>query len=398
MRILTALPYAPSPIRVRPYYLLRELSQRHEVGVLIAGSPPTPEELAELQTVAADVYVAAATRARMVWNCARAGWRGEPLQAAINQSPGAGELLARLVREGTYDVVHVEHLRAAFLEGWLPSSVPRVFDAVDCISLLWERTLRVSHSVRHRLIAAVELHRTRAYERHLLGRFSRIAVTSADDAAALARLRPSAPLAVVPNGVDLEYFRPSGTPPEPATLVFSGKMSYHANVSAALHFVREILPRIHTMMPDARLRIVGSNPPPVIRNLAGDPRITVTGYLEDLRPAISTAMVAVCPVTVKVGVQNKILEAMALGVPVVATEAGAAGLAAVHGQDLLVASDPASFACHVIALLQAPSRRERVARAGRRYVETRHRWSSAACAFENLYRMAVDTNPAQRSA
>jgi len=129
-------------------------------------------------------------------------------------------------------------------------------------------------------------------------------------------------------------------------------MAYHANVTAVLHFVRDILPQVRAGAPDVRLRIVGSDPPEVIRRLATDPRIDVTGYLPDLRPPIGSSTVAICPVTVKVGIQNKILEAMALGVPVVSSAKGAVGLAARAGEDLLVADGPAAFGCAVLGLLR----------------------------------------------
>src|SRR5205807_2428662 len=126
--------------------------------------------------------------------------------------------------------------------------------------------------------------------------------------------------AVIPNGVDMEHFQPDAER-QPPSLVFSGKMSYHANVTAVLYFVREILPRVRAVEPHVRLRIVGSNPPPEIRRLATDPLITVTGYVPDVQEAVRGAAVAVCPVTVKVGIQNKVLEAMAMGLPVVSTRA-----------------------------------------------------------------------------
>src|SRR5262249_60290681 len=134
-------------------------------------------------------------------------------------------------------------------------------------SLLLERTLRSSHSVRQRAIAALELGRTRHYEAELTRRVDRVVVTSRDDAAEFRRLDPTAEPTVIPNGVDLDRFRPVGEPPEPATIVFSGKMSYHANVSAVLHFVRNILPIVRAARPGVRLRIVGTSPPPAVQPL-----------------------------------------------------------------------------------------------------------------------------------
>jgi sugar transferase (PEP-CTERM/EpsH1 system associated) len=389
-RILVALPYAPSLIRVRPYNLVRELARRHEIGVVIVGSRPSRAELDELAGLTDAVEVVTSGPLTRGLGLARAGLRREPLQAGVNRSARAGRRLQAMLGDGGYDVVHVEHLRGSFLEAWIPPAVPRVLDAVDSISLLWERTIAASLSPKHRLIAALELGATRRYEARMMARYDRVAVTSPEDADALRALAPAAPMTVIPNGVDLGYFRLRGRAPEPATLVFSGKMSYHANITAALHFARDILPRVRESVPDVRLRIVGSDPPPAVRKLADDPRIEVSGYLDDLRPAIGSATVAVCPVTVKVGIQNKILEAMALGVPVVSSALGARGLTAEAGRDLLVAEDDARFAGHVVALLTDPALQGQVAAAGRQYVERAHSWPAAVDAFEALYRGAIE--------
>jgi glycosyltransferase involved in cell wall biosynthesis len=266
------------------------------------------------------------------------------------------------------------------------------------MSLVLERTLRSSHSLKQRLVARVELARTRRYEAALGHRFDRMVVTSPDDAGALQALAPTANLRVIPNGVDLEHFRPLDGPREPATLVFSGKMSYHANVTAVRYFVDAILPLIRRTHPSVRVRIIGSNPPKTITALASDPAITVTGYVADVPSALAGATLAICPVTVKVGIQNKVLEAMAMGIPVVSTEAGAAGLAATPGRDLLVADTPASFAEQVGRMLDDSVARDALARAGRSYVEAEHRWEVAARRLETLYVESVEAHAFARTA
>jgi glycosyltransferase involved in cell wall biosynthesis len=175
-------------------------------------------------------------------------------------------------------------------------------------------------------------------------------------------------------------------------------MSYHANVTAALHFVRNILPLIRSSWPDVRLRIVGSNPPSSIQVLAQDPAITVTGHVDDIREALGRATIAVCPVTVKVGIQNKVLEAMSMALPVVCSVAGAAGLSAQPGRDFLVADGTAAFAAEVSRLLGDAGLRASLGQAGRHYVETHHRWGAAAEQLERLYREAIDEHAARSTA
>ena len=137
---------------------------------------------------------------------------------------------------------------------------------------------------------------------------------------------PGAGISVIPNGVDLEYFRPLQLERQRFNLVFSGKMSYHANVATALYLYHQIMPLIWQHRPEATLTIVGSKPPKTIQALGNDPRVEVTGYVEDMRPYVGRAEVMLSPMVYSVGIQNKVLEAMALGTPVVAAAQAAAAL------------------------------------------------------------------------
>jgi sugar transferase (PEP-CTERM/EpsH1 system associated) len=392
MRILFVTPYVPSLIRVRPYQFIRELSRRNVVSVLCAGRP-VPTEIDALAQYCATLDAVPVSPTASLTSCALAALTGQPLQSVVSLSPSMKQRLHDILARETFDLVHIEHLRAARLVASLPAGMPRLFDAVDSISLLLERTLRSSHSLFQRVIALAELGRTRRFEARMLNQFPRTIVTSPEDQAFLQRLSHGAHIGVVPNGVDLEYFRPLAEQRQPATLVFSGKMSYHANVTAALYFAREIFPRIVASRSDARLCIVGSRPPRVVRDLARHRAISVVGHVPDIRPYVGRASVAVCPMVVKVGIQNKLLEAMAMGVPTVATPAALTGIDAIAGQDVLLGSTPADFAEQVCRLLANRDWATRVGRAGFDYVQAHHRWGKMAERLEELYSQAISTSP-----
>jgi glycosyltransferase involved in cell wall biosynthesis len=216
-----------------------------------------------------------------------------------------------------------------------------------------------------------------------------VVVTSHVDAAALQAINPRLRMTVVTPCVDLEYFRLDTSVRGVDTVVLAGKMSYHANATAACYFAREVFPLVRARRPEARLLIVGSDPPADVRALASSPGIAVTGHVPDVRPYLGQAAVAVAPMIVKVGIQNKVLEAMACGTPVVATSAGAEGLDVVPGQELLVADAPADLADHVVRALEDESLRGRLSAAGRRYVEQNHRWSEATRRLEEVYGAAI---------
>ena len=184
------------------------------------------------------------------------------------------------------------------------------------------------------------------------------------------------PCTVIPNGVDTEYFRRDVLGlPQSFEIVFLGRMDYFPNVDGIVHFTNEIFPLVRRQIPSAMLRIVGSSPVREVRNLARLPGVSVTGSVPDVRPYLSNAVTAIAPLRIARGTQNKVLECMAMGVPVVTTPEVAKGVQAVPGQHLLVASDSKVFASQVIDVLQKTELRNALSVAGRLQVETSHSWA-----------------------
>jgi glycosyltransferase involved in cell wall biosynthesis len=394
LRVLFICPYLPSLIRVRPYNLIRALARRGHSITLLALEPPGEDAggLDALREWCQRVEVVRLPRWRTLWNGVRALPSRTPLQAAYSRSPQMARLIRQVQSEAAFDVVHVEHLRGAELSRSVEGA-PIVFDSVDSITLLFDHVRRSGPTWRSRMKAGLDLARTRHYEGLLLERYSHVLVTSPRDRDALAILS-TAPhvdgrLVVLPNGVDLDYFSAPAAPRDPATIIFTGKMSYHANLAAASDLATDIMPYIWRQRPDARLSIVGKDPPAKLLALTSDPRITVTGFVPDLRPYLSRATVAVSPIRYGVGIQNKVLEAMAMTTPVVSTLQATTALQAQAGQDLLVAGDPPSLADAVLTLLADEDLRCRIGHAGRCYVETHHNWSLIAEKLETVYRQAM---------
>ncbi|HEY75939.1 MAG TPA: glycosyltransferase [Thermoflexia bacterium] len=399
MRVLYVTPYVPSPIRTRPYNLIRALIRLgHQVTLLTAAStaPEDRRQADELRDWGVQVEAFPVPAPRSLLNCLLALPSREPLQAVYAYHPQMKHRLETLLQTVDFDVVHIEHLRAARLVRAVRDR-PVVYDAVDCIAFLFEQTVQNSPQPRARWMARLDLARTRWYEAHLLTQFDRVVITSRRDKEALEALARRylppreglPPITVVTNGVDLEYFRPGEEDGRDyRTVVFTGKMSYHANVASVLYFAAEVLPRIWARDPAVRFQIVGKDPPEAVRRLAADERIEVTGYVEDLRPYLARAGVVVCPARYAVGIQNKVLEAMAMARPVVCTDAAFAGLQAEAGRDALVADDPETFAAHVLRLCTAPDLARRLGWAGRRYVETHHNWEDSARRLVAVYEAA----------
>lgn len=399
LRILVVAPYVPSVIRVRPYNLMRALAARGHTLHLVCATRGAADaaDLAALRGVCTMTTVPVG-RASNGLAYLRALPSALPLQAAHCLAPSFVAATHEAMAHGGYDVVHIEHLRAAEI-AWqaaarLPNAPPLVLDAVDSISLLFERTVRHSPRLKNRALAMLDLARTRRYEAAYSRRFAHIVITSAEERWALETLRchfgqaEHAPVTVVPNGVALDYFQPQQGKRDPETIVFSGKMSYHANEAAALYLLREIMPRVWQAHPKARVVLAGAEAGAALLAYNHPGRCEVTGAVPDLRPYLAQASIAVAPIRYGVGVQNKVLEAMAMATPVIAARQATLALAARPGQELLVADDAPEFASQIISLLRNPSQQQQLARAGRRYVETEHSWGRSAELLEGCYREA----------
>lgn len=431
MRILFVTPYVPSPIRVRPFNFIKHLSRRHDVTLicLMQGDAHEEDALALLRDHCRSIYALPIRKFRSLLNCCCRLLTNTPLQAAYTELPEARDLVTRAAESGEFDLLHVEHLRGAYLASGT-RHIPRVYDSVDCITRLLKQRLHDGCGPLQRLLSYEELLKMRLYEPKVAETFDSIIITSESDRRVLeflmrrladqltslrdqphdhgaedrrmlrrlaeyvqdARLSRAADarVQVVPNGVDSEYFRPLPLETRPGSVVFSGKMGYFANVSAVEHFYRRILPRIREKRPHVTFKIVGSDPAESVRRLASDPCVEVTGYVPDIRPHLARADVVVCPLTVGVGIQNKMLEAMAMSKAVVATCIASRGIPGlVDRVHMIRADDPERFADAVITLLDNPELSRRIGQDAREFVMHHFSWDVATRSLETVHERAV---------
>jgi glycosyltransferase involved in cell wall biosynthesis len=393
LRILFVAPYVPSRLRPRPLHIIRALAERGHRVTLIAALASAREgaDLDALATHCESAHGVRLSRPRSLWSCARGLADPVPRQARFCLSPRlAGTIRQALETREEFDLLHIEHLRAALYVDEAPG-LPCVYDAVDCMSRLLEQTAVAGPTWSSRMTARLELQRTRQFERSALRRFGRILLSAESERAAWLGLDEASPehaarVHVLPNGVELSHFT-AGAERDSSTLIFVGRMGYHANHAAALQLIREVMPRVWERRPDARLLIVGADPRRALRALArrAGPRVEVTGAVADVRPYLRRATVSVNPLIYGVGVQNKVLEAMACGTPVVATPAACGGVLAKPGAQLLVAEDADGCAHHVLRLLDDPTLARHIGSAGRAYVEAQHDWRAVARSLEEIY-------------
>jgi glycosyltransferase involved in cell wall biosynthesis len=402
MKIFYVLPYAPNPIRVRPYNLIRNLAKRgHQVSVYTLYTDEIEKNEINSLRNTCQVEAQRITNRASIMNSLKALPTREPLQAVYSWHPGLAEKLLTDIVIQKPDIIHVEHLRGARYGLFIKSSaqqlsvkVPIVWDSVDCISDLFTQAVKRNTSLRQKIILWLEIPRTRNFESSAVRLFDKVLVTSPKDAQALHEVSGNGladgSIHVLPNGVDLDTFQPCmGTAREKNTLIVSGKMSYHANIAMTQFLVQEIMPKVWQKIPEVKLWVVGKDPPREIQNLVNHPQIRVTGMVEDIAEYLRRATIAVAPLRYGAGIQNKILEAMACETPVITNHQATGSLSAREGIDLMVANDADEFATLIHHLLEDDTRRVEIGLSGRRYVETFHNWTDITAQLEAIYKQLI---------
>jgi glycosyltransferase involved in cell wall biosynthesis len=386
-RILVVTPYLPDPpewgsaIRVRE--LVRELSTRHRVTLLAYTMPWQAENARKVREICESVHTVPAP-----WpdGSNRAG----RLRSLASRTPYAVSRLASaamqramddLLAEGDYDLVQVESSLMSTLD--LSRTPATILDTHNIEYELLRRTVSVERAWPRKVFNLVESVKVRRTEVSAWRRHDGCAVTSERERLELMSAVPDKPVVTVPNGVDLGHWEPQHGLPT-SGIVFTGLMSYRPNIDAVTYFVREILPLIHRVRPDEIFTMVGWGLNDEVRALLG-PRVIATSRVPDVRPYLSAAAVVVAPIRFGSGTRLKVLEALAMGRPLVSTSLACEGLDVVPGRHFLVADDPMRFADAVIQLLEDRPLADRLGADGRRLMESRYSWTAATARLEELH-------------
>jgi len=383
LRLLWVTPNLPrrgvAAARERVWALLARLAPHHEVSVLALVDPEDrdapdsvlPPGLAAVHQVpkapfAPDDPLALLPRT-VRWGYAHPSYRAA---------------LAERLAAGRYDLVQLEYDELAYL-----APRPSLPTILTVYQLGFGTALRewraAGGGARHGALGLYRWLRALDFELRAVGCAHHVVTMSAEDAARLRRFHPDLRVTVSPVGVDCTHFRPETPAPAPEVdLAFVGHFEHPPNPDAAAFLVREVLPRLGRPV---RVRIIGQGVTPAVAALAQPGVVEVAGAVPDVRPHLARAAVVVAPVRFGTGMRGKVLEALAMGRPVVTTSVGAEGLGATSGQQLLIADGAAEFAGAVRSLLDDPARAVRLGAAGRAFVEARFDWDAIAAAHDALY-------------
>ena len=374
--------------RIRTYNMLRALRREHRITYVTLDDGQAAPDAAERASEYADHLVrvpfsAAPKRSPRFYGELLANvFSRLPYAVAKYRSHALRKAIEELVAQGDVEVVVCDFLAPSLnVPAGLP--VPTVLFQHNVEAMIWRRHAEVARGGIARRYFKEQWRRMEAFERSECRRFDHVIAVSAEDRDVFRNAYGVADATDVPTGVDVEFFRPSGTVErEPLDMVFTGSMDWLPNEDGILWFADEILPRIRSRVPGATLTVVGRNPPARIRALAErDPLLRVTGTVPDVRPYIERAAAFVVPLRIGGGTRLKIFEAMAMERAVVSTAIGAEGLPVSHGADVLLADAPDDFAGAVATLLEQPGSAAALGASAAHLVRTSFGWDRVADIF-----------------
>jgi glycosyltransferase involved in cell wall biosynthesis len=391
--ITSNLPYPPiTGGKIRVWHLLQLIAQCHDVTLLslldsaddIRFLPHLHQYCTRVETV---VKQRQRSRGKLLLRLLRTMLQGQPPRNGVAHYDEMKRRLQEVVSSQSFDIIHIEQSHMAPYIEFIAnaSNAARLITLYDVGATQYERILKIESNLQQRFWTWLDWLFLRRWEPIYLARhFDQCIVVSPVDRALLHQANPALDLAVVPNGVAAAQCSLLPEAPDSKDILLIGKMGYAPNVDGAIFFCKEILPLVKQQIPNARLLIVGWNPPGAVRALASDD-VIVTGYVESVVPYYQRSFVSVIPLRAGGGTRLKILESMALGRPVVSTTTGCEGLAVTHGENILIADTPADFAARTIELLNDEGLRRHLIVNGRRLVETTYDWEVIAQQLLRVY-------------
>jgi len=370
----------------RNYNLIRQASRHAEVhllAVLQRRILPVEVDMAEVRRelgrLCASLEIVElpidTSRAVWAWKVASSTVTRDPFSVNWIKHGPLGRRIRERFRETSFDLAHFDTVSlAAYLDD--TPAIPRILNHHNIESDLILRRIAVEPNVLKRTYYRMEGRKLRDYEIRTCPKFDLNFTVSADDAAILHRDMPGLPIEVVPNGVDVGYFRSGGSREVPGRLIFVGGMNWYPNRDAVRFLCDEIWPRLRSgTNPPLSMTIVGAHPPPELLELASrDSRVSAPGFVDDVRPYFDEAQIYICPMRDGGGTRLKILDALAMGKPMVSTVRGCEGIEVVDGRHVLLADDPERFAGAIVQLAGDAGLRARLAEAGRSLVERTYSW------------------------
>ena len=385
MRILFLAFEVPYPLdrggRIKTFHYLKALACNHQVSlVALTRTQACVEKLDRLRSMLSlvDVHsipidLSRFRKARLALNSL---WRSEPVVMSLYANAEGKRSVERLLDGGHFDLIYADHLHMA---QYVPDQTPALtlLDQHNVESVILRRFADRQSIGPAKWFARREQRKMSRYEAEMCRRFDVIwATTEIDQKLISPWLLPQQHVKVLPIGVDMDYFQPGSRKRDPHTVISVGTLSWPPNADSVLWFYDDVFSLVKKQVPDTKFVIVGANPPPSVQRLAEDPCVEVTGWVDDIRPHMARSTVMVVPLRGGSGMRVKILNALAMGLPVVSTSVGCEGIAVTPGCDILVADDADALLQQIVALFEDPQLQRRLSKNGVRLIQERYSWNA----------------------
>lgn len=386
MKILMLLSRVPYILdkgdKLRAFYQLQKLSEKHEITLfaLAEETDPIEEATLELQKYCRYVYLYPRQKASIIRNLAGAFRNKKPIQVNYFFDTKAQAQINEIIDQHQPDHIYCQLIRMAEYVRHI-KNIPKTLDYMDAFSKGMQRRAEIAPYYL-KPVFRLEAARLKKYEAAIFADFRYKTIISRQDRDFIAHPRHK-DIAIVPNGIHTSYFHPLDLP-KSYDLVFTGNMNYAPNIEAAVYLVKKVLPLVKEKFPEIKVLLAGANPSYQVQMLQA-PDVTVSGWLPDIREAYASARVFVAPLFIGTGVQNKVLEAMAMNVPCVTTQLVNNGVGAASNCHLLIANTPEEFARHIGTLLTSRELTEQLIKRALAFVHENYSWNKAIALLEQVF-------------
>jgi len=383
MKILVLLSRVPFPIekgdKLRAFHQIRCLAKNNEV-ILCALSDLVVDShsIDVLKSICSEIHIIPINKLGMVWNVCKAFLTGKPLQVGYFYRCHAKKEIEKLIQNCKPDHIYCQLTRVS--EYVKNAKIPKTLDYQDVFSMGARRRAEQS-SFFTALLFNMEYKRMLKYEHEMFDKFEHKTIISLPDRDLLPHPKRDE-IVVIPNGVDHDFFKP-GEMPKSFDIVFTGNMGYPPNIDAARFIVHEIFPLVLKKNPEATLLIAGANPHAKVQALQSA-NVTVSGWVPDIRKSYASARIFIAPMRIGTGLQNKLLEAMAMNLPCITSKLANQALGAKPDYEILIGDSAGEFAGHIIKLLQDDKLYSSIADNGHAFVKRVFSWENSTAQLENL--------------
>ncbi len=387
--IANRFPYPPfRGDKLKIFNLAKELSKSHELHLITFAENNNDFNLIQhIEPYFKKIKVISLPKYKSYFNVILGLFIKKPLQVCYFKSNSMRREVDELIKTEAYHCIHVQHLRMAqYAEKH--SSNYRILDLPDAFSLYWQRRKKIKRNVFSKLLDSIESKRVYNYEKYILNQFNLNLVCSLEDQKHLIKEHQTDTVKLLPNGVDTAQFKPLNHDYSHChTLLFTGNMDYDPNVDGVIYFSEEILPIIKQKYPTIKFIIAGQRPIQKVLDLKlkHPETIEVTGFVKDLSEMYNSASIVVAPLRFGAGTQNKVLEALAMGIPVVCSHIGFEGLGIKSGDGAFMKIHPQEFADQVIELLDSEQLRKETGEKGAQLIQSKFSWEHIAKLLESYF-------------